>query len=122
MTYSSADRCSNSNQLAVRRRTEVHLGASRASTLAARARHTPLELAFAGSATQPGVVAVSAGAISHEQVEANAAAGAWELGTDDLETLVRQTVGEGPTHPSATCTAAELDPSTAVGIERVLVS
>jgi aryl-alcohol dehydrogenase-like predicted oxidoreductase len=50
---------------------------------------TLLELAFAGLAAQPGVASVIAGAMSPEQVAANAAAGAWELGPDDAEALAR---------------------------------
>ncbi len=49
--------------------------------------HTLLELAFAGLASQPGVVSVIAGAMSPEQVAANVAAGSWELGADDLAAL-----------------------------------
>ena len=48
-----------------------------------------LELAFAGLASQPGVASVIAGAMSPEQVAANAATGEWELGTDDLAALAR---------------------------------
>jgi aryl-alcohol dehydrogenase-like predicted oxidoreductase len=51
--------------------------------------HTLLELAFAGLAAQPGVASVIAGAMSPEQVAANAAAGAWELGPDDAGALAR---------------------------------
>jgi aryl-alcohol dehydrogenase-like predicted oxidoreductase len=54
---------------------------------AAERGHTLLELAVAGLASQPGVASVIAGAMSPEQVAANAAAGAWELGLDDLEAL-----------------------------------
>jgi aryl-alcohol dehydrogenase-like predicted oxidoreductase len=50
---------------------------------------TLLELAFAGLAAQPGVASVIAGAMSLEQVAANAAAGAWQLGPDDVEALAR---------------------------------
>jgi aryl-alcohol dehydrogenase-like predicted oxidoreductase len=46
-----------------------------------------LELAFAGLASQPGVASVIAGAMTPEQVAANAAAGAWELSAGDLEAL-----------------------------------
>ena len=46
--------------------------------------HTLLELAFAGVLAQPGVASVIAGAMSPEQVAANAAAGAWELSADEL--------------------------------------
>jgi len=51
--------------------------------------HTLLELAIAGLASQPGVASVIAGAMSPEQVAANAAAAAWELGSDDLAALAR---------------------------------
>jgi aryl-alcohol dehydrogenase-like predicted oxidoreductase len=47
--------------------------------------HTLLELAFASLAAQPGVASVIAGAMSPEQVAANAAAGAWELSAEDRE-------------------------------------
>jgi aryl-alcohol dehydrogenase-like predicted oxidoreductase len=49
--------------------------------------HTLLELAFGGLASQPGVASVIAGATSAEQVRANAAAGEWKLGADDLSAL-----------------------------------
>jgi len=49
--------------------------------------HTLLELAIAGLASQPAVVSVIAGATKPEQVRANAAAGDWELGEDELEEL-----------------------------------
>jgi aryl-alcohol dehydrogenase-like predicted oxidoreductase len=48
---------------------------------------TLLELAIAGLASQPGVASVIAGAMSPEQVAANAAAGDWELADDDLAAL-----------------------------------
>ena len=48
-----------------------------------------LELAIAGLASQPGVASVIAGAMSPEQIAANAAAAEWELGSDDLEALAR---------------------------------
>ena len=49
--------------------------------------HSLLELAFAGLLAQPGVTSVIAGAMSPEQVAANAAAGAWELDADDRAAL-----------------------------------
>ena len=49
--------------------------------------HSLLELAIAALASQPGVASVIAGAMSPEQVAANAAAGEWELGEDELEAL-----------------------------------
>jgi aryl-alcohol dehydrogenase-like predicted oxidoreductase len=51
--------------------------------------HSLLELAIAGLASQPGVASVIAGAMSPEQVAANAAAGGWELGAGDLDALAR---------------------------------
>jgi aryl-alcohol dehydrogenase-like predicted oxidoreductase len=48
-----------------------------------------LELAIAGLASQPGVASVIAGAMTPEQVAANAAAGEWELSPGDLEALAR---------------------------------
>jgi len=49
--------------------------------------HTLLELAFSWLAAQPTVASVIAGATSPEQVKANAAAVAWELTADELETV-----------------------------------
>jgi aryl-alcohol dehydrogenase-like predicted oxidoreductase len=46
-----------------------------------------LEVAVAGLAAQPAVASVIAGAMSPEQVRANAAAGDWELSADDLAAL-----------------------------------
>jgi aryl-alcohol dehydrogenase-like predicted oxidoreductase len=54
---------------------------------AAERGRTLLELAFAGLASQPGVASVIAGAMTPAQVEANAAAGEWELGAADRERL-----------------------------------
>jgi aryl-alcohol dehydrogenase-like predicted oxidoreductase len=54
-------------------------GASRALDL--------LDVAIGGLAAQPGVGSVIAGAMTAEQVRANALAGEWEPGPDDLETL-----------------------------------
>jgi aryl-alcohol dehydrogenase-like predicted oxidoreductase len=50
---------------------------------------TLLELAIAALASQPGVASVIAGAMSPEQVAANAAAGGWDLGADDRDALAR---------------------------------
>jgi aryl-alcohol dehydrogenase-like predicted oxidoreductase len=49
--------------------------------------HTLLELAIGALASQPGVASVITGATSADQVRANAAAGAWQLGADDLAAL-----------------------------------
>jgi aryl-alcohol dehydrogenase-like predicted oxidoreductase len=49
--------------------------------------HSLLEVAIAGLAARPAVTSVIAGATSAEQVQANAAAGSWQLGPDDLATL-----------------------------------
>ena len=49
--------------------------------------HTLLELAIAALASRPEVASVIAGAMSPEQVRANAAAGAWQLGEADLSAL-----------------------------------
>ena len=57
--------------------------------LARERGHSLLELAIAGLASQPGVASVIAGAMSSEQVAANAAAGEWELGADELDALAR---------------------------------
>ena len=51
--------------------------------------HTLLELAIGALASTPGVASVIAGATTPEQVRANAAAGAWVLGADDLAALAR---------------------------------
>jgi aryl-alcohol dehydrogenase-like predicted oxidoreductase len=48
-----------------------------------------LELAIAGLASQPGVASVITGAMSPEQIAANAAAAEWELGAGELEALDR---------------------------------
>jgi aryl-alcohol dehydrogenase-like predicted oxidoreductase len=44
-------------------------------------------VAIAGLAARPAVTSVIAGATSAEQVQANAAAGSWQLGPDDLAAL-----------------------------------
>jgi aryl-alcohol dehydrogenase-like predicted oxidoreductase len=54
---------------------------------AAARGHTLLELAIAALASQPGVASVIAGAMSPEQVAANAAAGDWQLSEEDLAQL-----------------------------------
>jgi len=54
---------------------------------AARRERSLLELALAGLAAQPGVASVIAGAMSAEQVAANAAAGSWEPAAGDLAAL-----------------------------------
>ncbi len=46
-----------------------------------------LEVAVAGLAAQPAVASVIAGAMTPEQVRANAAAGSWELSPGDVEAL-----------------------------------
>jgi aryl-alcohol dehydrogenase-like predicted oxidoreductase len=54
---------------------------------AAEQGRTLLELAIAALASQPGIPSVIAGATKPEQVRANAAAGDWQLGTDELDAL-----------------------------------
>ena len=49
--------------------------------------HSLLDVAIAGLAARPAVTSVIAGATSAEQVQANAAAGAWELSADDVAAL-----------------------------------
>jgi aryl-alcohol dehydrogenase-like predicted oxidoreductase len=49
--------------------------------------HSLLEVAIAGLASRPAVTSVIAGATSAEQVQANAAAGSWQLSADDLGAL-----------------------------------
>ena len=44
-------------------------------------------MAIAGLAARPAVTSVIAGATSAEQVQANAAAGTWELTADDVAAL-----------------------------------
>ena len=56
-------------------------------TFAAARGRTLLELAIAALASQAGVVSVIAGAMSPEQVAANAAAGDWQLSADDRAAL-----------------------------------
>ncbi len=56
---------------------------------AAERGHTLLELAFAALASQPGIPSVIAGAMSPEQIAANAGAAAWELDDEDLTALAR---------------------------------
>ena len=51
--------------------------------------HSVLELAFSWLAAQPAVASVIAGAISPEQVRANAAASRWKLGPEDLREIDR---------------------------------
>ena len=49
--------------------------------------HSLLDVAIAGLAARPAVTSVIAGATSAEQVQANAAAGAWRLTADDVAAL-----------------------------------
>ncbi|MFC3739629.1 aldo/keto reductase [Paractinoplanes deccanensis] len=49
--------------------------------------HSLLDVAIAGLASRPAVTSVIAGATSAEQVQANAAAGAWSLSADDVAAL-----------------------------------
>jgi aryl-alcohol dehydrogenase-like predicted oxidoreductase len=49
--------------------------------------HSLLDVAIAGLAARPAVGSVIAGATSAEQVQSNAAAGAWELSADDVAAL-----------------------------------
>jgi aryl-alcohol dehydrogenase-like predicted oxidoreductase len=49
--------------------------------------HSLLEVAVAGLASRPAVTSVIAGATSAEQVQANAAAGAWQLSVEDVAAL-----------------------------------
>jgi aryl-alcohol dehydrogenase-like predicted oxidoreductase len=49
--------------------------------------HGLLELAISALASTPGIGSVIAGATKPEQVRANAAAGSWQLGADELEAL-----------------------------------
>ena len=49
--------------------------------------HALLELAISALASTPGIGSVIAGATKPEQVRANAAAGSWQLGADELEAL-----------------------------------
>jgi aryl-alcohol dehydrogenase-like predicted oxidoreductase len=49
--------------------------------------HSLLDVAIAGLAARPAVTSVIAGATSTEQVQANAAAGAWELTAEDAAAL-----------------------------------
>ncbi|MEV4344957.1 aldo/keto reductase [Actinoplanes sp. NPDC049596] len=49
--------------------------------------HSLLDVAIAGLAARPAVTSVIAGATSAEQVQANAAAGAWEFSAEDVAAL-----------------------------------
>ena len=49
--------------------------------------HSLLDVAIAGLAARPAVTSVIAGATSAEQVQANAAAGAWQLTAEDVAAL-----------------------------------
>jgi aryl-alcohol dehydrogenase-like predicted oxidoreductase len=49
--------------------------------------HSLLDVAIAGLAARPAVASVIAGATTAEQVQANVAAGSWELGADDMAAL-----------------------------------
>ncbi|MEV6843730.1 aldo/keto reductase [Actinoplanes sp. NPDC051411] len=49
--------------------------------------HSLLDVAIAGLAARPAVASVIAGATSAEQIQANAAAGAWPLSADDVAAL-----------------------------------
>ncbi|WP_205650158.1 aldo/keto reductase [Actinoplanes solisilvae] len=49
--------------------------------------HSLLDVAIAGLAARPAVASVIAGATTAEQVQANAAAGAWHLSADDVAAL-----------------------------------
>jgi aryl-alcohol dehydrogenase-like predicted oxidoreductase len=51
--------------------------------------HSLLDVSIAGLAAMPAVASVIAGAMEPEQVRANAAAGAWELSSDELTELRR---------------------------------
>ncbi len=51
------------------------------------AGHSLLELAFSWLAAQPGVASVIAGAVSPEQVRANAAAPLWKLSPGELREI-----------------------------------
>src|SRR4051794_5935686 len=56
-------------------------------SFAAERHRTLLELAFAGLLAQPGVASVIAGAMTPEQVRANAMAGSWVLADEDTAEL-----------------------------------
>ncbi len=64
--------------------------------------HSLLDLAFAGLASQPGVVSVIAGAMNAQQVASNVAAAAWELDEVDRAALAQASLigmpapGDGP--------------------------
>ncbi|MET0426581.1 MAG: aldo/keto reductase [Actinoplanes sp.] len=57
------------------------------TTFGADRGHSLLDVAIAGLAARPAVTSVIAGATSAEQVQANAAAGAWELTAEDVTAL-----------------------------------
>jgi aryl-alcohol dehydrogenase-like predicted oxidoreductase len=49
--------------------------------------HSLLDVGIAGLAAMPGVASVIAGATKPDQVRANAAAGEWELSSEELAKL-----------------------------------
>ena len=51
--------------------------------------HSLLELAFSWLAAQPGVASIIAGAVTAEQVRANASAASWKLTPEDLQEIDR---------------------------------
>ena len=57
------------------------------SAYGAQRGHSLLDVAIAGLASRPAVTSVIAGATSPEQVQANAAAGAWRLSAEDTAAL-----------------------------------
>src|SRR5207247_3561941 len=66
---------------------EVFDRVERLERFAAECGHTLLELAIGALASEPGVLAVIAGAVTPEQVRANAAAGGWELSAAERDAL-----------------------------------
>jgi aryl-alcohol dehydrogenase-like predicted oxidoreductase len=57
------------------------------SAFGAERGHSLLDVAIAGLATRPAVSSVIAGATTPDQIRANAQAGSWQLGADDITAL-----------------------------------
>jgi len=76
----------------------------RLSRFAAERRHSLLELAFSWLAAQPAVASIIAGAVSPEQVRANAIAPTWTLSSRDMQEIDILLAGQPqpsspPAHP-----------------------
>ena len=82
----------------------MRLLASDPEDFAAERRHSLLELAFSWLAAQPAVASIIAGAVSPEQVRANAIAPTWTLSSRDMQEIDILLAGQPqpsspPAHP-----------------------